>query len=164
MTHPVNLWKPNMLETQVMFSKVNYPEFYFLTKNYKRWMHLRSNITYECFLSQSVSVLSSFKCSQWWVMYLKTTFNWDIIFQSKRISWKGWVIPNDFVHDFWKKYPRGAYFFAHAPKVSNKTYKNCVTKSPILKAFKLSSCRLVVFIDMNKNMLTEGNNFKTLLK
>ena len=127
-------------------------------------MHLRSNITYEYFLSQSVSVLSRFKCSQWWVMYLKTTFNWDIIFQLKRISWKGWVIPNDFVHDFWKKYPRGEYFFAHAPKVSNKTYKNCVPKSPILKAFKLSSCRLMVFIDMNKNMLTEDNNFKTFLK
>ena len=29
LVHLVNPWKSNMLETQVMFSKVNYPEFYF---------------------------------------------------------------------------------------------------------------------------------------
>ena len=42
--------------------------------------------------------------------------------------------------------------------------KNCVSKFPVLSALKSPSCRLVVFIDMNTNILTEGRNFKTFLK
>ena len=42
--------------------------------------------------------------------------------------------------------------------------KNCVSEFPVLSALKSPSSRLVVFIDMNTNILTEGRNFKTFLK
>ena len=67
-----------------------------------------------------------------------------------------------------KKYPRGANFFAvvHA---STKTLKqgiqnNCAPEFPILSALKLRPCGLVVFMDMNTYILTEGSDFKTFLR
>ena len=43
-------------------------------------MHQGRNITHECLLSQSVSVLSSFKCMQSVMLCLKKMFNGEIIF------------------------------------------------------------------------------------
>ena len=42
--------------------------------------------------------------------------------------------------------------------------KNCAPEFLILSALKLSSCELVVFVDMNTYILTEDRNFKTFLK
>ena len=42
-----------------------------------------------------------------------------------------------------------------------------ITKSkivPVLSAIKLHSCELVVFIDMNRYILTEDRDFKKFLK
>ena len=52
----------------------------------------------------------------------------------------------------------------HVPKVSaNKAYKkNCVPEFPILLALKYYLH--VYFTGMNMYILTEGRNFKTLLK
>ena len=42
--------------------------------------------------------------------------------------------------------------------------KNCSPEFLILSALKLPRCGLVVFVDMNTYILTEGTNFKTFLK
>ena len=42
--------------------------------------------------------------------------------------------------------------------------KSCVPEFPILSAHKLSLFGLVVFIDINTYILTEGRNFKRFLK
>ena len=50
------------------------------------------------------------------------------------------------------------------PKVSASHKKNCVTEFSMLLALKLPSCGLLILIDMNRYILTEGRNFKTFLK
>ena len=50
------------------------------------------------------------------------------------------------------------------PKVSVSHKKNCVTEFSMLLALKLPSCGLLILIDMNRYILTEGRNFKTFLK
>ena len=50
------------------------------------------------------------------------------------------------------------------PKVSASHKKNCVTEFSMLPALKLPSCGLLILIDMNRYILTEGRNFKTFLK
>ena len=50
------------------------------------------------------------------------------------------------------------------PKVSASHKKNCVTEFLMLPALKLPSCGLLILIDMNRYILTEGRNFKTFLK
>ena len=42
--------------------------------------------------------------------------------------------------------------------------KNCVTKFPSFSALELPSCELVVFIDVNMYIITEGGNSKMFLK
>ena len=56
-------------------------------------MNLGRNITHECLLSQSASVLSSFKCSPMMVC-LKKMFNGEIICYLKR-DWKDCVITSE---------------------------------------------------------------------
>ena len=51
-----------------------------------------------------------------------------------------------------------------APKVLTRYKKDCTPENPILSVLKLRSYGLVVFIDMNTYILTEGRNFKTFLK
>ena len=53
-----------------------------------------------------------------------------------------------------------------APKVSRHTKElwNCTPDFLILSALKLTSYELMVFIDMNFYILTEGRNFKAFLK
>ena len=51
-----------------------------------------------------------------------------------------------------------------APKVSASHKKNCVPEFSMLSALKLPSCGLLILIDMNRYILTEGRNFKTFLK
>ena len=50
------------------------------------------------------------------------------------------------------------------PKVSASHKKKCVTEFSMLPALKLTSCGLLILIDMNRYILTEGRNFKTFLK
>ena len=50
------------------------------------------------------------------------------------------------------------------PKVSASHKKNCVTEFSMLPALKLPSCGILILIDMNRYILTEGRNFKTFLK
>ena len=50
-----------------------------------------------------------------------------------------------------------------APKVTER-HKNLVPESFIILVSKLPSCDLVVFINMNNYINTEGNNFKTFSK
>ena len=72
------------------------------------------------------------------------------------------------VHDFQKMYQEVNIFFAavhECTKRVNKAYKNiCVPKFTVHLTLNLPSCGLVVFIDMNRYILTEGSNFKTFLK
>ena len=42
--------------------------------------------------------------------------------------------------------------------------KNFVPKFPIFSAHNLPSCELVVFVEMNWYILTQGRDFKTLLR
>ena len=42
--------------------------------------------------------------------------------------------------------------------------ENCVPEFPILSALKLPTYGLVVFIDMNTYILTEGRSFRTFLE
>ena len=52
-----------------------------------------------------------------------------------------------------------------APKVStSRDTKNCAPELLILSALKLPSCGLVVFIDMDTFILTEGRNFRNFSK
>ena len=51
-----------------------------------------------------------------------------------------------------------------APKVSTRYTENCASELLILSALKLPSCELVVFINMNTYILTEGKHLKTILK
>ena len=51
-------------------------------QSYWRWIHLGKDITYEFLQSQSVNVLSSFKCCD---VLLKKMFNGEIIFHLKKI-------------------------------------------------------------------------------
>ena len=49
-----------------------------------------------------------------------------------------------------------------ALKVSASNKKSCVPEFSMLPA--LNSCGLLILIDMNRYILTEGRNFKTFLK
>ena len=51
-----------------------------------------------------------------------------------------------------------------APIYQQGAQKNCVLEFLILSALKITSCELVVFIDMSTYILTESRNCKTLLK
>ena len=61
---------------------------------------------------------------------------------------------------------QGARFFEDTcgTKSHNKAHKNCAPEFLIPSALKLTSCELVVFIDMNAYILIEGRSFKTILK
>ena len=43
-------------------------------------------------------------------------------------------------------------------------HKVSIRQTLILSVLKLSSCKLLVFMGMNTEILTEGRNFKTFLK
>ena len=78
----------------------------------------------------------------------------------------------DLVHDSCKKVSQGARFFTvvlACTKRLNKVYRKIVYKNfqffqPLISNSFTFICELVVFIDINTYILTEGTNFKTLLK
>ena len=51
-----------------------------------------------------------------------------------------------------------------APNVSTRHTKNCVSNFPILAALNLPSCEIVVFVNVNTYILTEGRNCRIFMK
>ena len=94
----------------------------------------------------------------------------------KKINWHVWRIAKThfryphFSSSFLKKVSRDARLFtvvlasAKLQKSQQGLQKNCVPEFPMLSAHKLPSCGLVVFIDMNTYIVTEGRSFKAFLK
>ena len=88
--------------------------------------------TYKCFLSQPVSVLSSFKCSQWCCVSKKVFYDGEIIFHLKGIlkmlryyKWKKGLI--QIIVKFWAEKP--LYTFLSCTKHPFEGHKISCTKT-----------------------------------
>ena len=80
-----------------------------MPQNYRRWMHLGRSITHECLQSQSVSVLSSFKCRSVMVMFKKT---WRNNISFKKGDWEDSVITSERLDtNYCKVQDRNARFY-----------------------------------------------------
>ena len=103
-----------------------------------------------------IQIIFKFRAKKFWVRFNRQTSfwqAWSISYESNCAENKERLILFSctiWVHDFWKKH--------HEMQVSPRgTCKD--------QALKLPSCGLVVFIDMNMYILTEGDrSFKTFMK
>ena len=100
-----------------------------------------------------------------------------VYFSLMEINWHVLQIANShFRYTIWcmifeRKYHEGhvcSRWCSHAPKVSTSyshiCRKICALEFPIFPAFQLIIWGLVVFTDMNRYIVKESRNFKTLLK
>ena len=81
-------------------------------------------------------------------------------------STKGWERKR-LVHDFWRNNHEKQFSspsWTHSLKVSTRHTKSYLSEFLSFFSLKLPSCPLVIFINMNMYMLTDGMSFRIFLK